>query len=251
MKKSLLFYFVIFFNISLLFSQQNVKDSTIKTSGISLGFSYQIPQNDLAERFGNYSNIEVSFFKKYKSNFEWSINGSYLFSRNVTEPYLLSNLITSEGIIINSGGNPAQVSIEQRGFTSTAGISKIFPLLANNPNSGIKIKAEIGYLWHKIKIEELDNTVAALTKDKLKGYDRLTGGLLLKQGIGYQFMSNNQMVNFYVGFEFGQGFTKSLRGYNYDTASFDTGKRNDNYYGVRISWMIPFYKRTAKEFYFD
>ncbi len=250
--KNLLFLSLILISaINNSFGQQNIKDSTIKTSGISLGYSYQIPQKDLAERFGNNSNIEVSFFQKYKSNFEWSINGSYLFGRNITEPQLLSNLITSEGIIINSGGNPAEVAIEQRGFTATAGVAKIIPVFNVNPNSGIKIRFDIGYQWHKIKIEELDNTVAALTKDKLPGYDRLTGGLFLKQGIGYQFMSNNQMVNFYIGFETGQGFTKSLRGYNYDTGLADTQNRLDMYYGLRISWFIPFYKREPKEFYFD
>ena len=232
-------------------AQQSVKDSTIKASGISLGYSYQIPKKDLANRFGNYSNIEVSFFRKYKSNFEWSINGSYLFGRNVIEPELLSNLTTSQGIVINSGGNPAEIAIDQRGFTATAGIAKVFPVFNSNLNSGIKIKFDIGYIWHKIKIEELDNTVAALTKDKLPGYDRLTGGLFIKQGIGYQFMSNNEMVNFYVGFETGQGFTKSLRTYSYDTALPDTESRLDIYYGIRICWMIPFYKRAPKEFYFD
>lgn len=251
MKKLLFFIFILIFDINKSYCQQSVKDSTIKASGVSLGYSYQIPQNDLAERFGNNSNIEVSFFQKYKSNFEWSVNGSYIFGRNVIEPGLLSNLITSTGTIINSGGNPADIAIEQRGFTATSGVAKIIPIFNINPNSGIKIKLDIGYQWHKIKIEELSNTVAALTKDKLPGYDRLTGGLFIKQNIGYQFMSDNEMVNFYIGFETGQAFTKSLREFNYDTGIPDTENRLDIYYGFRIAWFIPFYKRAPKEFYFD
>lgn len=251
MKKTVFLCIIVLFNIKLSLGQQSVKDSTIKTSGITFGYGYQIPQNDLAKRFGNNSNIEGTFFQKYKSNFEWSVNASFIFGNDVIEPGLLSNLITNEGIIINSAGNPAEITISQRGYTVSAGVSKIFSFLSPNPNSGFKLKLEAGYIWHEINIEDINNSVYAILDSKIKGYDRLTGGLLLKQHIGYQFMGNNQIINFYIGVEIGQGFTKSLRGYNYDTASFDNEARLDSYYGLRLSWIIPFYKRAAKEFYFD
>jgi hypothetical protein len=84
--------------------------------------------------------------------------------------------------------------------------------------------------------------------DLKKGYDRLTGGLAITGFAGYLYLSENKLANFYAGFEYNQGFTNGLRGYQYDKMSSDNLKRNDIQIGFRAGWILPLYKRL-KEFY--
>ena len=49
------------------------------------------------------------------------------------------------------------------------------------------------------------------------------------------------MLNFYIGLEMMQGFTKNLRGYNYATRQPDTAKKHDYFFGLKLCWMIPRY----------
>ena len=64
------------------------------------------------------------------------------------------------------------------------------------------------------------------------------------------YLSNNRLTNFYAGFEFNEGFTKGVRGYQYDTMQSDGAKRTDVQIGFRIGWALPLYKRI-KEFYYN
>jgi hypothetical protein len=38
-----------------------------------------------------------------------------------------------------------------------------------------------------------------------------------------------------------QGFTKSSRGFNYDTGLKDNARRLDLINGIQVSWVLPFY----------
>jgi len=68
--------------------------------------------------------------------------------------------------------------------------------------------------------------------------------------IGYKYLSNNRLANFYLGFEFYEGFTKNLRGVNFNTGLTDTEKRLDVITGFRFGWILPLYKRTKDFYYF-
>ncbi len=84
------------------------------------------------------------------------------------------------------------------------------------------------------------------------GYDRLTQGLSLSEFIGYQYVSEKNLYNFYIGLFFQQGLTKNMRNLNFDqpNTSTSTKLRNDNSYGVKIGWNIPFFNDKPKEFYY-
>lgn len=79
----------------------------------------------------------------------------------------------------------------------------------------------VGILQHKIRIEHQDNKIPQLEGDYLKGYDRLSNGLMVHQFVGYFHMSNNRLINFFVGAEAWQGFTKNRRDLNFDTKMHD------------------------------
>jgi hypothetical protein len=86
-----------------------------------------------------------------------------------------------------------------------------------------------------------------------KGYDRLTMGPALTQFVGYSYQSNNRYYNFFIGVDFMEAFTKSVRKYNYDTRQADTDQRLDITYGLRVGWLIPIYlksKNSSNEYEF-
>ena len=108
----------------------------------------------------------------------------------------------------------------------------------------------IGFLQHKKRIEVTGNVVPELTRDYRKGYDRLSNGPAITQFIGYHYLSNRRLINFFGGFEAIAALTKNRRGYNYDTMEYDNKQRFDLLYGIRFGWIIPLYKKKPKEFYF-
>jgi len=102
-----------------------------------------------------------------------------------------------------------------------------------------------GYLRHRISIDKARSDRAPLLEgDYLKGVDRLTGGWGLIESIGYRFFSNRLLLNFFIAVEAGQFFTRSLRGWTYDTGQKDTRKRLDNWLSVRLGWMLPLYEKA-------
>jgi hypothetical protein len=108
-------------------------------------------------------------------------------------------------------------------------------------------------LQHKIRIEVVDNTIPQLFGDYKKGYDRLTNGIALSQYVGYFYMGNRRTVNFSLGLEIMEAFTKNRRDYNFDTMEKDDHLRMDLLIGLRLNWSIPFYSKNKlgkKTFYY-
>jgi hypothetical protein len=106
-------------------------------------------------------------------------------------------------------------------------------------------------MQHKINIFHKDNNIPQLRGDYLKGYDRLTNGLVVGQYIGYNYFANNGLLNFHVGLDISAGFTKGRRDYLYDVMRSDNASRMDILFGVRGGWYIPIFKRKSEEFFFD
>ncbi|MBK7604400.1 MAG: hypothetical protein IPI15_12580 [Saprospiraceae bacterium] len=75
----------------------------------------------------------------------------------------------------------------------------------------------------------------------------MSNGLMTQQYIGYQYLSDNRRINFSIGLLFQQGFTKSVRGYNYDSMMPDVAKRFDMLNGIQASWILPFYFNDYSE----
>lgn len=231
-------------------SQLQVRDSALFDPHISLSYAYQIPSGDLEYRFGDNHNIALGFHIKSKTNWYYGFQGTYLTGNKVKpEKDFLNNLKVEGGFILDNDGQKAKVSLQQRGFTITADGGYLFPVLGPNRNSGILVFGGVGLLQHKIRIEHQDSEITQLEGEYLKGYDRLTNGLVLHQFAGYYYMSNYKLVNFYIGFEAWQGFTQSRRDFNFDTRVKDDAKRTDILYGVRAGWVLHLYKRVSTDFY--
>ena len=216
-------------------------------------YAYQIPGGDMAQRFGNNSVISGGFMMKTTANWLYGADFSFLFGNKVKiDEEIMLNLKTELGYIIDDGGSYAEYSLFERGFYVSARFGKLISVLAPNPNSGIMVMGSAGYLQHKIRIEVLDNSAPQLVDDYKKGYDRLTGGFGINEFIGYMYLSNNNLLNFYGGIEFNQAWTKPLREVNFDTRLPDENQnRFDSSIGFRVGWMIPFFKRMPEKYYYN
>ena len=231
-------------------AQVNIKDSVVFTPMIQISYSYQIAAGDLMNRFGNNSNIGLSFLIKNKNNWIYGIDGSFIFGNEIKENQILKNISTNDGYIITSNGQFADVKLFERGYTAQVRGGRLFPVLSPNPNSGIFCTLGVGFLQHKIRIENTGNTAPQLSVEYKKGYDRLSNGIAFSEFLGYTFLSNNRRVNFYFGLELYQALTKNRRTYNYDLMEKVDVTKQDFLNGFRIGWVIPLYEKLPNEYYY-
>lgn len=231
-------------------AQSGVKDSAIQFTFVGMNFGLYMPGGDLADRFGNNTMIGFDLTRKTKKNLIYSISGGFIFGNDVKEPGLMSQITTSTGFVIGADGLLADVRVYERGYQFSANIGKIFPVSQINPNSGIMVMAGPGFMQHKIRIESIGNTTPQLEDDYRKGYDRLSNGWELHEFVGFVSFGSRQLVNFYGGFEFIQAFTENRRSYNFDNPSLNGQNRVDLMMGFKVGWIIPFYKKKPKDFYY-
>ncbi len=233
------------------FSQVNLKDSIISTSLIQATYSFQIPGNDLSERFLSDNAIGLGYLYKTRKNWFFGADGFFMFRDTIKETGILDSITTSDGNIIDGNGTFAEVHLYERGFHIGFEAGKLFPVWGPNQNSGIIVMGGMGLLQHKIRIENRDNTASQITGDYKKGYDRLTNGLALSQFIGYMYLGNSKLVSFYAGIEIIEAFTQNRRSYNFDLMGPDNTKRMDLLYTIKVGWIIPLYKRSPDAFYYN
>lgn len=238
--------------LSRVFGQVDISDTSINIPMFYVSFAYQTPGGDMSDRFGSNSNIGGGF--QWKTNSNWVFGGefNYVFGKTIKiEDELMSNLRIGTGQIIDQAGNFGIVNNYERGYFILLKAGKLIPIISPNPNSGILLMGGVGYMQHKIRIEVTDNNIPQLTDDYKKGYDRLTGGICLSQFVGYIFFSNSRLTNFYGGIEVTEAFTKPLRDVNFDTRKpDDVSNRLDLFFGVRVGWILPLFKRMPENVYY-
>jgi hypothetical protein len=249
-RKILLSLVILQFIVHQVFSQVSVKDSSIVVPMIYATYAYQLPGGDLAKRFGSNSSIGGGFMLKIRSNWLFAAEGNYIFGSTVKNgDSLLKKIATPDGYVINANGFYEDIGFAETGFNVIGKFGKLFPVLSPNPNSGPLIMVGAGYLQDKIKIHDLDNTAPQIQGDYKKGYDRLNTGVVVSCAIGYLFLSDSRLINFFVGFEFMQSWTRYRRARNFDTGQQDNTSLSSQFYGVKVKWIIPVYKRRPKDYY--
>ena len=221
----------------LLSGQEDEKALT----ALALKFNYgvQIPAGDLSERFG--SNFVLGLGAEYinsKSVF-YGLDFDFHFGNNVKED-VLASIRTPEGDIIGNDRSISAVFPRMRAISFGLFIGKIFSF-GELKNTGIKVSLGAGFIEHRMRFQDDTNTAIHLFGDYSKGYDRLTNGFSLKQFVGYQYMSSDQRINIYGGFDFTEAFTKGRRDWNYDQFGPDKSPRTDILIGFRLGLILPFY----------
>lgn len=251
-KKSALYILSLFLGFNLT-AQRDVTTDIIGTPYIGIHYGGNGTGGDFADRYG-FTN-HLGGIIGYKTNMNWifALDGNFMFTQRINEVDLLKNVMDSQGTITNTSGEPAIVIPMLRGFNINGVVGFIFPNTGHNPNSGLMFLLGAGYLRHKIRIESQEDEVPQIENEYLEGYDRLTIGFNTSQFLGYNFMANRGIFNFYFGAYFQQGLTYNARTVFWDRPDYvvPTDRRREFQYGLRFGWMIPAYKREAKEFYYD
>jgi hypothetical protein len=241
---------LIFLSLSISFLKAQLNDSIIGAPLIGVHFGGDLPMGDLSSRFGPNLNAGINFTYKTSKNYLIGIDGNYMFGRNIKED-VLAPLKTDKNFIIDNSGYPADIRVSQRILNVQIQFGKIFPFLSANPNSGLMVKAGAGYMMHQIHFVDIQKQISAVGGDMARGYDRMTHGPAFSQFVGYIYLSDNRITNFYFGFEAYQGLTRSVRKLNYDTGMPDTKLRFDALAGLRFGWILPLYSRAPKQYFYN
>jgi len=205
----------------------------------------------MAKRFGFSNTVGGDFTYKTSQGFIFGLDYSFIFGEKVlhSEDYFKA-IQTSGGFVIDGNGMLAETFLYERGFNLGVILGKQFNIWNNNQNSGPFVQVHAGFMQHYVRIENPYKTAPQVNDDYAKLYDRLTNGFSMTEFVGYRFMGNHRLWNFYAGFEFVQGFTMGRRSYNVDDMSTENSKRLDLLSGVRVGWVIPLYGKTKQEFYY-
>lgn len=253
-----LIFIALFYSLSA-WGQKSIQDSSITLASIGLVYNGSIPGGHLDDRFGFTNQIGADFTLKFKKNFYLSTGARFLFSSQVREDVArnVTDLIGSPETgythqAIGADGKYYHVRFWERGFTIPLVAGKIFPVLSkHNPNSGVFVELGAQFIQHKVRIDVVGENVPQLADEYKPGYDRLTNGIGVVESFGYRYFSNKKLINFQIGFEFSQNFTRSRRDFNYDLGYQDKTKRIDLLHGFRVGWVFPIYKDAAEDlFYF-
>jgi hypothetical protein len=249
-----LLFFVGLINTIFTCEAQQVKhlgSDTAKAIMLTAAYAFQLPGADMHKRFGYNGNVGSGVWYKTKQNYLLGLDACFLFGNTINEDSIAYNVSTNEGWIIGNDGYPANLNFFERGFMTTAKVGKLFVLNPKQPNAGIVTMLGLGYMQHKIKIEDKNEVAYQFINDYVKGYDRLTSGLMLSQFIGYMYLDKRKRINFYIGAEFVQGFTKAQRQLNFDTFTNDTNyQRKDLLYGLKVGWILPLYTKSDEASYY-
>jgi hypothetical protein len=236
------------FVYSMAFSQKKGDDFSNKIINFQFIYNGQFPNGDWEKMYGVSHGLGFGLNYKSQTNWLFSVESSFMLSGNLKKTANLINLTNSNNYTFNANnGTPATVDLSMRGFTAFGRIGKIIPVSRLNKNHGFLVQLGAGYLMHYLNFNIPQNTVAQLNEINQRGYDRLHGGLAINQFVGYYFHSESRLLNFYIGIDFAQAFTKNLREYNYDTHQYDLNEKQDNYSAFRFGWMIPIYLSSKNE----
>ena len=247
--KTLLFT-VIIFTTSLVSGQSLIKDSVRNAFMLTVNYSYQLPNGDMQDRYGNNSSIGGSMGFKLPHNFVAGIEGAFLFGNKVNEDEVLNNIsVDGNNTLILRDGTLKTAFLAERGYMVKAFAGKIFPFKRPNKNSGILVAFGIGLMQHRIRFELEKTEAPHMNETYRKGYDRLSSGLVLSPFLGYQYMSTSRRLNIYGGIELNAGFTKGRRTWNYDTNSPGTESRKDMLLSFKFGWILPIYLQSTQQYY--
>ena len=220
---------------------------------IHVSYTADLPGGDLKHRFGWNSEIGLGLYFKRKNNWMYGVDASFIAGGTVKDSTLFQHIDTQDGLIIGSDGDLVNYRIYERGYKlPVLKFGRLFrlPLLHSTVNSGVYVLGGMGFMQHKIKIQDVGKNFNQIRGDYIKGYDRLTNGIVFTQNIGYMYVGHNNLTNFHLGLEFSQAFTQSRRSYNFDMRARDDTERLDLLFGFRLGWMIPLYTKMASGYYY-
>ena len=237
--------------------------TTIPAAGFSTSFAPDGTKNDGATMASLYKGpwmaFGANFIYKYKSNWLLTFDFDVVLGNDNLKHRVerMSPVFTSDSLIMGLNGVDGAFICHNRGISLKAGFGKILKVDKRNPNSGILLKASTGYTNQKTVFSQEHGEAQApqLTGAYANLYDHRRAGVILTEGIGYWFMSNNKnLVNMYIVFEINQSWMFSTRDYVIDDYIGLRGPDNSTHfdltYTIKFCWMFPLKGKTTYDYYY-
>ncbi len=236
------------------FSSKDYVDTAAPMIWLDAHMSYMFPVGELATLFKSNFGVGPGFTFKSKNNWTIGFHCDYMFGANLRDPkFFNGTLANDDGTVIDGNGLVSQggITAEGRYWTLQADFGKVIPV-DRWKNSGIWLRLGAGYFSHRLRLDDYSNQYPQLDGNYTKGYDRRSGGFVLNQFVGYQFVRKNRMLNFYIGLEFHEMWTKPNRNYVFFEGPTDEMKAKfSGLIGLKAGWNIPLYeKKTTTTFYY-
>lgn len=232
-----------------LLSQETKEPSRIWLIGA--GLSANSPGGDWTDRYRENYSVSAFVGRKFSNNYSLTAEWSYLFGGEVANREdALKNVFTPDGNLINISGSYAQVNINQRATYFNLGLEKTIPIFGSNPNSGLNLGLTGGYIWHWLNVDNVGNDSPQIIDEYEKGYDRFGQGFLLRESIGYVYLSPNRRINFKISLEISQIWSQDQRQYYYPIGELSDAIQSNFLYGIKLNWYIPIYLGGKTEEYY-
>lgn len=207
------------------------------------------PGGVLRQRFGTAAALGLGLSYQTARGWLWGVEGHFLFGDQVRED-VLRGIATQDGFVFGRDGLVADIRIFQRGFMApVAKVGRVWPLRlpGANANAGWWLAGGVGWLQHRILIQDITRSVDQLAGPYRRGYDRLTSGPALVQQLGYLYTGERRGLNFFVMIESTQGFTRNRRAFDFAAGRRLDEARLDWLLGVRLGWVVPIYRNAAEK----
>lgn len=179
-------------------SQLSSQDMKI---AFAASYMYQVPMGDLSDQYGNNSNVGGNLNIKFPSNWTLGMEGQILFGSTYKDMRFLGNMVNSDGFIIGTNFSPEIPEVQGRGGNFFLEAGKIFPTSKENKNSGIHVKAGLGYLFYSALVIADQRMITQISGEYSDGYNRLQSGLSYNSYLGYTFYSKNKLINGSLGLQ--------------------------------------------------
>jgi len=211
-------------------------------------YGFHSPSGDMKDRFGANTDFGAGFeMARFKSKIFIGADGAFIFSSNVKED-VVKGLRSFDGSIIGRNGQPANVSLKERGFYLGLNAGKIFSTTSHEKNiTGIRAQVGAGLLQHKIRVQDNSRNVIALEREKLKGYDRMSNGPAVHLGLGFQYQNPKNNFHFNIMGDFYAARTQSRRDFDNPTGGYLAEKRTDILAGMTLAYVVVISRTSPPE----
>ncbi len=225
-------------------AQVNVRDSLVSVFMFGASGGFNFPVGAFSDRVSLVYPVGGEVWYKFKKYVQIGASGHFMFGERIKDTSFASNLLP----IVGGDGSFPAISATFQGAMFRGMVAGLLPIGKPNRNSGLMLMLTGGYTATWYSLRTAGSLTPQLEPPYNKGYDRMSTGTVWSQMLGYQYLSNNRKINFYVGLEFHQAVLFHQRGFQYDVGELPTGSRTDLYLGLRAAWLFPVYKRTNQSY---
>jgi len=207
--------------------------------GGTVHYMFQFPFGDIADHYSPNSNVGLNLNIKLANNFTFGAEGQFLFSGRYKNEKVLGDMITSGGFVIGEGNNIEMIELEGRGAHFFMEAGKIFPLNNINKNSGLHIKAGLGYCFYSAYNNANVKSITQLQGEYLNGYNQYESGLTVNGFFGYTLYSKNKLINGSIGLQIIYASTKFQGALDYATGLVpDQSSRTSLFVGPKLGITV-------------